>query len=50
MRLFSVFTIVNVVAFGWSATKDMVRESRKKSKEKRSLSDLEKEDDAEQGS
>jgi len=36
--------------FGWSATKDMVRESRKKSKEKRSLSDLEKEDDAEQGS
>ena len=36
--------------FGWSATKDMVRESRKKSKEKRSLSDLEKEDDAEQRS
>jgi uncharacterized membrane protein YbhN (UPF0104 family) len=36
--------------FGWSATKDMVRESRKKSKEKRSLSDLEKEDDAEQSS
>jgi uncharacterized membrane protein YbhN (UPF0104 family) len=31
--------------FGWSATKDMVRESRKKSKEKRSLSDLEKEDE-----
>ena len=30
--------------FGWSATKDMVRESRKKSKEKRSLSDLEAED------
>jgi len=36
--------------FGWSATKDMVRESRKKSKEKRSLSDLEKEDEAEPGS
>jgi uncharacterized membrane protein YbhN (UPF0104 family) len=36
--------------FGWSATKDMVRESRKKSKEKRSLSDLEKEDDAQQSS
>jgi uncharacterized membrane protein YbhN (UPF0104 family) len=31
--------------FGWSATRDMVRESRKKSKEKRSLSDLEKEDE-----
>jgi uncharacterized membrane protein YbhN (UPF0104 family) len=36
--------------FGWSATKDMVRESRKKSKEKRSLSDLEKEDDPQDGS
>jgi uncharacterized membrane protein YbhN (UPF0104 family) len=36
--------------FGWSATKDMVRESRKKSKEKRSLSDLEKEDDPQHGS
>ena len=36
--------------FGWSATKDMVRESRQKSKQKRSLSDLEKEDDAQQGS
>jgi uncharacterized membrane protein YbhN (UPF0104 family) len=33
--------------FGWSATKDMISESRKKSKEKRSLSDLEKEDEAE---
>ncbi|HSD04034.1 MAG TPA: lysylphosphatidylglycerol synthase domain-containing protein [Gaiellales bacterium] len=30
--------------FGWSATKDMISESRKKSKEKRSLSDLEAED------
>jgi uncharacterized membrane protein YbhN (UPF0104 family) len=32
--------------FGWSATKDMIGESRRKSKEKRSLSDLEKEEEA----
>ncbi len=32
--------------FGWSATKDMISESRQKSKEKRSLSDLEEEDEA----
>ncbi|HEY7257417.1 MAG TPA: lysylphosphatidylglycerol synthase domain-containing protein [Gaiellales bacterium] len=36
--------------FGWSATKDMIRESRKKSKEKRSLSDLEKEDEPDSSS
>ncbi len=35
--------------FGWSATKDMVRESRKGSKEKRSLSDLEKQDEVDAG-
>lgn len=32
--------------FGWSATKDMIGESRARSKEKRSLGDLEKQDEA----
>jgi hypothetical protein len=35
--------------FGWSATKDMVRESREGSKEKRSLRDLEKQDEVDAG-
>jgi uncharacterized membrane protein YbhN (UPF0104 family) len=37
--------VLMATTFGWSATKDLVRESRKESKEKRSLSDLEKEDE-----
>jgi uncharacterized membrane protein YbhN (UPF0104 family) len=41
--------ILMATTFGWSATKDLIRESRKGSKEKRSLSDLEKEDAAEPG-
>jgi uncharacterized membrane protein YbhN (UPF0104 family) len=41
--------VLMATTFGWSATKDLVRESRKQSKEKRSLSDLEKEDEPEPG-
>jgi hypothetical protein len=37
--------VLMATTFGWSATKDLVRESRKRSKEDRSLSDLEKEDE-----
>jgi uncharacterized membrane protein YbhN (UPF0104 family) len=41
--------VLMATTFGWSATKDLVRESRKQSKEKRSLSDLEKKDEPEPG-
>jgi uncharacterized membrane protein YbhN (UPF0104 family) len=42
--------VLMATTFGWSATRDMIRESREGSKEKRSLSDLAKEDDAPPGS
>jgi len=42
--------VLMATTFGWSATRDMIRESRKSSKEKRSLSDLAKEDDTPPGS
>ena len=34
-----------IITFGWSTTKGMIQESRKEAKQKRSLSDLEKEDE-----
>ena len=37
--------IMMITTFGWSTTKGMIKESRKEAKQKRSLSDLEKEDE-----
>jgi len=37
--------IMMISTFGWSTTKGMIQESRKEAKQKRSLSDLEKEDE-----
>ena len=37
--------IMMVTTFGWSTTKGMIKESRKEAKQKRSLSDLEQEDE-----
>ena len=37
--------IMMVTTFGWSTTKGMIQESRKEAKQKRSLSDLEKQDE-----
>ena len=37
--------IMMITTFGWSTTKGMIKESRKEAKQKRSLSDLEQEDE-----